>query len=184
MIRDITPDLPIPPKVSISYEQINSRNEQDMQLVSIAFSSTVQDTDSYSFSYFWEFGDGITSELPNPVHDYNIEDNHNYSVILVVADETGQKGWASTSITVDQGNTSFPIKINFVGDIMMGRRFENENGIITNQGVDALFEPTIDILGEAADVTVANLEVPLTNQGFPHPTKGIVFRSAPENVVA
>ena len=182
MIRDITPDLPIPPKVSISYEQINSRNEQDMQLVSIAFSSTVQDTDSYSFSYFWEFGDGITSELPNPVHDFTIEDNHNYSVILVVADETGQKGWASTSITVDQGNSSFPIKINFVGDIMMGRRFENENGIITNQGVDALFEPTIDILGEAADVTVANLEVPLTNQGFPHPTKGIVFRSAPENV--
>ena len=65
---------------------------------------------------------------------------------------------------------------------MMGRRFENENGIITNQGVDALFQPTINILGEAADVTVANLEVPLTDQGYPHPTKGIVFRSAPENV--
>ena len=80
MIRDITPDLPIPPKVSISFEQINSRNEQDIQLVSIAFSSTVQDTDSYSFSYFWEFGDGITSELPNPIHDYTIEDSHNYSV--------------------------------------------------------------------------------------------------------
>ena len=80
MIRDITPDLPIPPKVSISFEQINSRNEQDIQLVSIAFSSTVQDTDSHSFSYFWEFGDGITSELPNPIHDYTIEDSHNYSV--------------------------------------------------------------------------------------------------------
>ena len=182
MIRDITPDLPIPPKVSIVFEQINSRNEQDIQSVSIAFSSTVQDTDSHSFSYFWEFGDGITSELPNPIHDYTIEDSHNYSVLLIVTDETGQKGWASTSIEVDQGNSSFPIKMNFVGDIMMGRRFENENGIITNQGVDALFQPTINILGEAADVTVANLEVPLTDQGYPHPTKGIVFRSAPENV--
>ena len=65
---------------------------------------------------------------------------------------------------------------------MMGRRFENENGIITNQGVDALFQQ-LNLLGEAADVTVANLEVPLTDQGYPHPTKGIVFRSAPENVV-
>ena len=83
-------------------------------MVSIAFFSTIQDTDSYSFSYLWEFGDGVTSELPDPVHDYTIEDNHNYSVILVVTDETGQRGWASTSIEVDEGNTSFPIKINLL----------------------------------------------------------------------
>ena len=139
MIRDITPDLPIPPKVSISFEQINSRNEQDIQLVSIAFSSTIQDTDSYSFSYLWEFGDGVTSELPDPVHDYTIEDNHNYSVILVVTDETGQRGWASTSIEVDEGNTSFPIKINFVGDIMLGRRFENEKWYYYKSGSGCSF---------------------------------------------
>ena len=182
MVRDITPDLPIPPKVSIHYEQIETRNEQESQIVSISFSSTVQDTDSYSFSYFWEFGDGATSQLPNPIHDYIIEDDHNYSVLLVVEDETGQRGWSSETIEIDQGNTSFPITMNFVGDIMMGRRFEDSDGIISTQGVEALFEPTIDLLGNAADITVANLEIPLTNQGVPHPTKGIVFRSAPENV--
>ena len=182
MVRDITPDLPIPPKVSIHYEQIETRNEQESQLVSISFSSTVQDTDSYSFSYFWEFGDGASSQLPNPIHDYAIEDDHNYSVLLVVEDETGQRGWSSEIIEVDQGNTSFPITMNFVGDIMMGRRFEDSDGIISTQGVGALFEPTINLLGNAADITVANLEIPLTNQGAPHPTKGIVFRSAPENV--
>ena len=182
MVRDITPDLPIAPKVSFHYEQIETRNEQESQIVSISFSSTVQDTDSYSFSYFWEFGDGATSQLPNPIHDYIIEDDHNYSVLLVVEDETGQRDWSSEMIEIDQGNTSFPITMNFVGDIMMGRRFENTDGIIPNQGVEALFEPTIELLGNASDLTIANLEIPLTNQGTPHPTKGVVFRCAPENV--
>ena len=182
MVRDITPDLPIAPEVSINYEQINTRNEQDIQLVTISFSCTIQDTDSYSFSYLWEFGDGHSSHLSNPTHDYVIEDDHNYTVLLVVEDESGQRGWSSVSIEIDQGNTTFPITLNFVGDIMMGRRFENEDGIITNQGVETLFEPTIDILGNAADLTIANLEIPLTNQGNPHPTKGVVFRCAPENI--
>ena len=72
--------------------------------------------------------------------------------------------------------------MNFVGDIMMGRRFEDADGIITTQGPEALFDPTIDVLGLAADISVANLEIPLSNQGYPHPTKGVIFRSAPENV--
>ena len=72
--------------------------------------------------------------------------------------------------------------MNFVGDIMMGRRYEDSDGIITTQGVQSLFEPTRDLLGMAADLSIANLEIPLSNQGYPHPTKGIVFRCAPENV--
>ena len=182
MVRDITLDLSIAPIVSIDFEQIETRDEQEIQIVSIAFSSTVQDTDSYSFSYFWEFGDGETSQVSDPIHNYVVEDDHDYSVLLIVEDETGQRGWSSTSVNIDQGNGSSPIKMNFVGDIMMGRRFENSDGIISNEGVEALFEPTIDLLGNIADITVANLEIPLTNQETPHPTKGIIFRSAPENV--
>ena len=72
--------------------------------------------------------------------------------------------------------------MNFVGDIMMGRRYEESDGIITTQGVQSLFEPTRNLLGMAADLSIANLEIPLSNQGYPHPTKGIVFRCAPENV--
>ena len=102
--------------------------------------------------------------------------------MLVVEDETGKQGFASVTVEIDQGNSSFPITINFVGDIMMGRRFEDANGIITTQGPEALFDPTIDVLGLAADISVANLEIPLSNQGYPHPTKGVIFRSAPENV--
>ena len=64
--------------------------------------------------------------------------------MLVVEDETGKQGFASVNVEIDQGNSSFPITINFVGDIMMGRRFEDADGIITTQGPEALFDPTID----------------------------------------
>ena len=70
--------------------------------------------------------------------------------------------------------------MNFVGDIMMGRRYEDNDGIITTQGVQSLFEPTRDLLGMAADLSIANLEIPLSNQGYPHPTKGIVFDARPK----
>ena len=182
MIRDITLDLPIPPAVSIDYTYDNIRDERDFELVTVLFESSVQDTDSYSFSYHWDFGDGQTSNESNPSHDYFIEDDHEYSVMLVVEDETGKQGFASVTVEIDQGNSSYPITINFVGDIMMGRRFEDADGIITTQGPEALFDPTIDVLGLAADISVANLEIALSNQGYPHPTKGVIFRSAPENV--
>ena len=122
MVRDITPDLPIEPSVSIEFDLTNFRNERDDQIVTASFYSTIQDTDSYAFSYNWEFGDGESSDEANPVHDYIIEDDHDYTVILTVEDETGRQGWATTTIQVDQGNSSFPLKFNFVGDIMMGRR--------------------------------------------------------------
>ena len=182
MIRDISADLPIEPTVSIDYELGNVRNENHGQMVSVSFNSVIQDSDSYAFSYHWEFGDGNISNESNPDHDYIIEDDHDYTVVLIVEDETGRQGWASTMIEVDQGISTFPITMNFIGDIMMGRRYEDDDGIISTQGVQALFEPTRDLLGMAADLSVANLEVPLSDQGYPHPTKSIVFRCAPENV--
>ena len=182
MIRDITADLPISPIVSIQYETESIQNDGQNRRMVVSFSSTVQDTDSYSFTYRWEFGDGQTSSLQNPEHEYLIEDNHEYTVVLEVEDETGQHGWASTTINLNHGNSTFPLTMNFVGDIMMGRRYEESDGIITTQGVQSLFEPTRNLLGMAADLSIANLEIPLSNQGYPHPTKGIVFRCAPENV--
>ena len=65
---------------------------------------------------------------------------------------------------------------------MMGRRYESPDGIITIQGVNTLFEPTYEILGNSADVTVANLEIVLSNNGTVHPTKTINFRCSPENL--
>ncbi|MBT4155200.1 MAG: PKD domain-containing protein [Candidatus Marinimicrobia bacterium] len=182
LVLDQTPDLPIPPTVSIDFELGNVRCINQQEMVPVSFTSTIQDTDSYNFTYQWEFGDGNTATISNPSHDFLLEDDHDYTVILTVEDEFGEQGWATASIQVDEGESTFPLTMNFIGDIMMGRRFEESDGIITTQGVTTLFEPTYNILGNAADITIANLEIPLTNQGYAHPTKGIVFRCAPENI--
>jgi len=90
--------------------------------------------------------------------------------------------WASKTIQIDEGESSFPLQFNFVGDIMMGRRFEDNDGIITTQNALALFEPTLNVLGNVADITIGNLEIPLTTHNEPHPTKSVIFKCAPENV--
>ena len=73
--------------------------------------------------------------------------------------------------------SELPLTVNFVGDVFTGRGYENNGGIIDTYGVEALFDPTLGIFGEAADVNVANLEVSYTDRGTPHPTKSVVFRS-------
>ena len=182
IILDISPDLPISPTVYIDYSLGDIRLENNQEMVSASFTSTVIDSDSYNFTFHWEFGDGSSSNEIHPSHEYVVQDDHDYTVILTVEDETGQQGWGTAMIQVDPGESSFPLTLNFVGDIMMGRRFEEDDGIISTLGVNALYEPTYEILGLAADVTVANLEILLSDQGYPHPTKGIVFRCAPANV--
>ena len=103
-------------------------------MVSASFTSTVMDSDSYNFTFHWEFGDGNSSNEIHPSHEYVVQDDHDYTVILTVEDETGQQGWGTAMIQVDPGESSFPLTLNFVGDIMMGRRFENDDGIISTLG--------------------------------------------------
>jgi poly-gamma-glutamate capsule biosynthesis protein CapA/YwtB (metallophosphatase superfamily) len=183
MIRNFTSDLPIPPNVIIETNTETLNSSINREIFPVSFLSVVEDLDSYTFLYYWDFGDGNYSTLSNPTHEYIFQENQEFDVLLTVTDETGLQGWGSTSIIIDSlEHYTSEISMNFVGDIMLGRRFEEAEGIITNQGVNALFEPTHQILGLAADITIANLEIPLTNQGTPHPTKGIVFRSSPNNI--
>jgi len=74
------------------------------------------------------------------------------------------------------------VTMNFTGDIMLARRYELPGGIIDTLGPEGIFEPTLPYLGDAADITVVNLECPLTTRGTRHPTKSIVFRGRPTNV--
>jgi len=64
---------------------------------------------------------------------------------------------------------------------MLARAYEYGGGIIPTLGVEAIFEPTLSILGEDADITVANLECPLTTHNTHHPTKTIYFKGSPDN---
>ena len=182
-ILDVTEDLPAIPEVDIwssqgkEYTDTYGNRNLDVQ-----FYSDVFDSDSDTLFYYWNFGDGDSSSAENPAHTYLIYDDHLYNVFLEVIDDTGMIGRAHCQIMLEPGTTSFPITMNFVGDILLARGYENYGGIIQTYGVEAIFEPTIDLLGNAADVTVANLECPLTDQGTHHPTKPIYFRGDPDNV--
>jgi poly-gamma-glutamate synthesis protein (capsule biosynthesis protein) len=181
-ILDITNSLPIAPQVDINYSIGELYlNGDGLKSVGVEFTSDVYDPDSEEHDYFWDFGDDSTSTEPNPSHTFIVEDDHDYTVLLVVIDETELNGRASCQISVDPGPTTFPILMNFVGDIILARRIED---YINLYGYEPIFDPTFPILGETADITVANLESPLTNQGTPHPTKTVVFRGSPEDVVA
>ena len=181
-IIDVTGDLSIPPQLSISYSRGSLfRDSNNNRSIDISFSAVINDIDSYIHDYYWSFGDGSHSSDISPVHTYNIEDDHEYTVMLEVCDETDLWGRAVINVDVDPGITQFPIKLNFVGDIMLARDYEDDGGIIASNGVESIFEPTLAILGEAADITVVNLECPLTDQGTEHPTKSVTFRGSPAN---
>ena len=181
-LLDITNSITFAPSITINYEITNSNRTLNSRDISINFEAIVIDSDSYNFDYFWYFGDGTFSNIQNPNHTYSIQDDHTYNIILQVTDETGNISYATQSIDMELGDTTLPFTINFVGDIMLGRAYDNTNGIIDQYGVESIFEPTKAFLGDNADITVANLECPLTIDGPAHPTKSVVFKARPENV--
>jgi poly-gamma-glutamate capsule biosynthesis protein CapA/YwtB (metallophosphatase superfamily) len=179
-IVNITEDLPVPPTVAVTYTvgplYVGARGDRS---VDVQFYGDVTDPDSYEHDYFWDFGDDSTSTLEDPLHTFVVLDDHAYTVMLQVIDDTDQWGWASCAVQVDSGPTSFPVTINFTGDVMLARGMET---IIQNQGVEAIFQPTLAVLGNDADLSIVNLECPLTNHTQHHPTKPIYFKGDPENV--
>jgi poly-gamma-glutamate capsule biosynthesis protein CapA/YwtB (metallophosphatase superfamily) len=176
-IQDITMDLPIAPQVSIFADIPVTLSARE---VAVQFSATILDPDSDEFEYLWSFGDDNYSTEVAPYHVYELSDAHLYTVNLRVIDESGKVGFAATQIELDPGPSSLPLTLNFVGDVMLARRYDTQ--IIPYQGVNAIFAPTYSMLGAAADVTVANLEVVLADTGSPHPTKSVVYRGNPDNV--
>lgn len=175
VIEDISTDLPVAPRVSISYS-IPTRD------TAVQFSSTVLDPDSNQFSYEWDFGDSTFSAIANPYHLYTQQSDRPYTATLKVIDDTGKYGLASVQVTLETGTGNMPVTMNFVGDIMLARRYESAGGIIPTQGVNAIFTPTKPYFGDAAEINVANLEVVLSNVGTPHPTKSVVYRGSPSNI--
>ena len=179
----LTTEIPVAPQVSISYNINDARRDRNGDRnVNVSFFSNVVDPDSDVFTYEWDFGDSTFSSAPNPVHTFTVTDDHPYTVTLRVTDDDGRWGLASCSVNVDPGLSSLPITMNFVGDIMLARYYESAGGIIPTQGVNAIFQPTKHLLGDAADITSANLEVVLANTGTPHPTKSVIFRGNPNNI--
>ncbi|MBI5285999.1 MAG: PKD domain-containing protein, partial [Deltaproteobacteria bacterium] len=88
-----------PPKASISATPTSGQAP-----LKVYFSSSAsQDEDGSISSYSWNFGDGTSSEQPNPgEHTYN--QSGNYSVKLTVTDNRRATNTATGSITVTKPN--------------------------------------------------------------------------------
>lgn len=181
-ILDITGDLPICPKVKIQHTVKDKKICNDKFMVGVQFFGIVEDLDSDIHTFYWDFGDDSTSRIQNPYHEFLVMDDHSYTVRLEVVDPDSLHGRDTCKINVDPGTTSYPLTINFVGDVMLARRYEEPGGIIPTYGVEYIFRPTLQVYGNSADISVCNLESPLTDEGTPHPTKSIVFRGSPSNV--
>ena len=182
-IINITDDLACAPVVTVDYTLGKEYNNGDgNQVVDVQFLCEVTDPDSDEHNFVWRFGDDSTSILQNPTHTFLVSDDHAYNVFVQVVDQTDKRGWAQCSVSVESGNTSFPVTLNFVGDIMLARKYEQNGGIIPTQGVEAIFEAIKPFLGDAADITIANLECPLTTNWEHHPTKSVYFKGSPLNV--
>ncbi len=180
---DITNAIAFAPQVEISHSQgMIYRNSSNQRSVDVDFQAIIDDADSDNHSFIWNFGDGETSVSEFPSHTFLLEDDHAYTVLLQVLDESGNLGQARTEISVDQGESSFPLTLNFVGDIMIARRYEDDGGIVETGGVAAIFEPTIEILGHNADLTIANLECVMTIDGVEHPTKSVTYKGHPDYI--
>lgn len=178
-ILNISNDLPIAPVVSVSFSRNGFYHGEDTE---IHFQCEIIDPDSEEHIFYWDFGDGSTSNDQNPIHVYQAGDDHPYTVLLRVTDDTGLYGLASCKVNLPPGLSSLPVKLNFVGDIMLARKYEYPGGIIPTLGVEAIFAPTLPFLGDAADITIANLECPFTTQWEHHPTKPIYFKGLPANL--
>ena len=181
-IEDVSDALPVAPTVGISQSTPRLRKIGGETKAVVAFEALVNDPDSETHTYLWDFGDGETSTDAAPTHAFTVVADHPWAVGLIVTDPDGLHGHALCQVDVDAGESGGPVTVNFVGDVFTGRRYEYSGGLIDTDGVESLFEPTLGIWGEAAEVNCCNLEVSYTDRGTRHPTKSVVFRSRPENI--
>jgi len=183
-IYDVTEDLPVAPLVEIRTLAGAAQKLPGGELyrLDVQFQSLVFDPDSESHAYAWDFGDGATSSEANPTHSFTATAEHTFTVSLDVSDDTGLFGRDTCQVAVEPGPGAAEISVNFTGDIFMGRGYDQPGGLIDTYGVEYLWQPTLAMLGQAAQLTMVNAECPYTDRGTPHPTKSVVFRARPENI--
>jgi PKD repeat protein len=83
----------LPPIAEFSASTSSAQIEDE-----IKFTDTSNDPEDHQLIYTWDFGDGSSSDAPNPSHIY--EDAGSYTVVLTVTDDEGETDTASTSVSI------------------------------------------------------------------------------------
>lgn len=175
-VRDVSHAQPLNPETSFLWSVIDRSNPDSIR---VAFHSFAYDLDSPVLDHWWNFGDGTTTSELHPVHTFPTHSR--FPVTLSVTDDQERTSWFAETLVDTPVTTTRDMWFAFTGDVILGRGYENGGGIIETWGVDTIFEPTLSWI-QAADLTSMNLECPLTTASERHPTKGIVFKSRPQNV--
>jgi poly-gamma-glutamate capsule biosynthesis protein CapA/YwtB (metallophosphatase superfamily) len=175
-VRDVSGAIPHSPVVDFHYAILS---DDDPDSFSVAFHSYSYDEDSPQLTHHWSFGDGGSSLLTHPVHTFAAHGR--YPVTLMVADDGGRATCVTETIVDSPATAARDMWFAFTGDVILGRGYENNGGIIDDWGVDTIFSPTYPWT-QTADLTSVNLECPFTTATVRHPTKGIVFKAQPSSV--
>lgn len=71
----------------------------------VCFNSSASYTTKTIDTFFWDFGDGYTSNEANPCHTYNfLEPSRNYVVSLTITEEFGDESTDYRKVTVSNLN--------------------------------------------------------------------------------
>ncbi len=174
-IRDVTLALSDPPVAAFTYSVVSQTNDS----LRIAFHSMSYDLDSQWLVHAWDFGDGQRTSIASPEHTFPAHGR--YPVTLAVTDDSANTSWKTVAIVDSPFSQTRELTMAFTGDAMIGRGFDNNDGIIETYGVDTLFSATRPLL-EPLDLASVNLECALTNATEHHPTKAIWFKGRPSSV--
>src|SRR6266436_1769545 len=115
---------------------------------SIQFDGTASsDPDGVIVAYQWDFGDGTTSTLAQPTHQYAA--NGSYTVTLTVTDNAGSRNMATTGATIaDQPIVSLtPSNLSFPAQ-QANTTSAPQTVTLTNTGTAALSITSIAITGD------------------------------------
>lgn len=179
---DITESIQPAPVPVIHWRRITRRMYPPVMGLGepVSFTSLIENREPEGLTFFWESGDGATSDQQDFVHYYQWDGI--YTAALTVTDENGIVGQTVAEIEVgDLPNKPATLTACFTGDIMLARRYEDNGGIIDRFGPESVFNRIQPRLLEF-DLSMINLECLLTDEGRRHPTKSITFRGRPANV--
>jgi len=126
----------------------------------------------------WNFGEG--TEVLEDEPEAWLDADRIHRVTLWVEGAEGVYNFAG--LEVDPGAAApRPLSFGFVGDVMTARGYEADGGIIETMGVEAIFDSVRQEFQDP-DLMMVNLECDYTTADSQHPTKGICFKSHPDNI--
>ncbi len=174
-ILDISGALSDPPVANFEFV-IEGQTADSLR---VQFCTRSYDLDSPPVDHLWDFGTGQTASALSPEYTFAAHSKH--TVTLTVTDDSGNVDWKSLAVIDSPFTQTRELTFAFAGDVMIGRGYDNNGGIIDTWGVDTIFTPTRHLLA-SMDLASVNLECVLTNAVVHHPTKAIYFKGQPSSV--